>query len=52
MDSSERKPFDLTSEEAERFQKAFKNKEFVEMFHSYMEEISDPKNREVSYHHF
>ncbi|KAG8449175.1 hypothetical protein GDO86_016013 [Hymenochirus boettgeri] len=39
------KDLDLSSEEVERFAKAFKDAKFREMFAQYAEEISDPENR-------
>ncbi|TPX70769.1 hypothetical protein CcCBS67573_g06420 [Chytriomyces confervae] len=36
-----------TPEEIERISKAMKNKEFRDLFHEYIQEISDPKNKEV-----
>jgi len=39
---------DLTEEEVDRFQKAFQDEKFKEMFLEYAKEISDPKNRAES----
>ncbi|KAI8838793.1 pre-RNA processing PIH1/Nop17-domain-containing protein [Chytriomyces cf. hyalinus JEL632] len=36
-----------TPEEIERISKAMKNKEFRDLFHEYIQEISDPKNKEL-----
>merc|ERR1719453_2003301 len=38
--------FKMTEEEADRIQKCFKEPEFRELFHEYLDEMSDPKNRE------
>ena len=43
---SDGKDFKLSTEEADKFQKAFQKKEFRDMFSQYLEEISDPKHRE------
>ncbi|ORY50863.1 PIH1-domain-containing protein [Rhizoclosmatium globosum] len=39
---------DVTQEEMERISKAMKDEKFRELFKEYMDEISDPKNREVT----
>jgi len=38
--------FKITKEEADKFREAFKKKEFRDLFTDYVQEISDPKNRE------
>ena len=40
------KDFKITTEEANKFREAFKKKEFRDLFSDYVQEISDPKNRE------
>ncbi len=39
--------FTVTEDEADRVKQAFEKKEFRDMFREYLEEISDPKAREV-----
>ena len=39
--------FTVSPEEADRVKQAFEKKEFRDMFREYLEEISDPKAREV-----
>ena len=36
---------EMTPEEVNRFEEAFKDPEFMKMFAEYAQEISDPKNR-------
>ena len=38
---------DMTPEELDRFKESFKKQEFRKLFFDYMDEISDPKNRQV-----
>ncbi|KAJ3209365.1 Protein kintoun [Dinochytrium kinnereticum] len=45
-DKDERQ-YDITAEELQRLQKAFKNEEFRNLFSDYVKEISDPKNKEL-----
>jgi hypothetical protein len=39
--------FSVSAEEASQVKQAFEKKEFRDMFREYLEEISDPKSREV-----
>ncbi|KAJ3372001.1 Protein kintoun [Kappamyces sp. JEL0680] len=41
------KDFQMTNEEFTRFQKGMENPEFKKLFFDYMNEISDPKNKEL-----
>ena len=41
------KEMDLSEQETQQLADAFQKEEFREMFHQYMEEISDPQNRRV-----
>lgn len=41
------KEMNLSDEESKQLAEAFEKKEFRDMFHEYMEEISDPENRRV-----
>merc|ERR1711939_219661 len=38
--------FKITNDEADRIKKCFKEPEFKQLFHEYLDEMSDPKNRE------
>jgi len=40
------KELKMTTKEKDRLAECFKDKEFMGMFHEYMQEISDPKNRQ------
>ncbi|OAJ41567.1 hypothetical protein BDEG_25142 [Batrachochytrium dendrobatidis JEL423] len=40
----------MTADELKRFQESFKDKEFRTLFFDYMNELSDPKNREIYEH--
>ena len=40
------KELKMTSKEKDRLAECFQDKEFMGMFHEYMQEISDPKNRQ------
>jgi dynein assembly factor 2 len=39
--------FQMTTEELKKFEESMKNPEFKKLFFDYMQEISDPKNREL-----
>ncbi|KAJ6641563.1 Protein kintoun [Pseudolycoriella hygida] len=47
MDKVDLNDLELTSEEMQRFTKAFRNDEFKKLFSDYCEEISDPANRKL-----
>lgn len=47
MDKVDLNNLELTSEEMQRFTKAFRNDEFKKLFSDYCEEISDPANRKL-----
>ncbi|KAJ1512085.1 hypothetical protein HMI54_009018 [Coelomomyces lativittatus] len=40
-------PFQMTKEEIKKFQSAFQNKEFRDLFKNYVDEISNPENRKL-----
>lgn len=47
MAKSDTEDLNLTSEEANRLKKAFKDKEFLNLFQEYVEEVNSDKNRSV-----
>lgn len=47
MDKIDLNDIELTSDEMQRFTKAFRNDEFKKLFSDYCEEISDPANRKL-----
>lgn len=47
MDKIDLNDLELTSDEMQRFTKAFRNDEFKKLFADYCEEISDPANRKL-----
>lgn len=47
MDKIDLNNLELTSDEMQRFTKAFRNDEFKKLFSDYCEEISDPANRKL-----
>jgi hypothetical protein len=47
MSQTRDKKFEMSNDELQRFEKSMKNPEFKKLFFDYMQDISDPKNREL-----